>query len=230
MVGRSTERRLAQDGRGRAAYFQALGVDVWLRRKRQPAATAQVAARNANREVAVPPPRPRHDRAAAAVSRSAARPAAAEPPRHSVREPDVDAPAAFRIRCFRYGRVFVAIGEDAWPRRRFLLGVALALNGFESAERTDIVFEWPQRGADPQASGRSFRAFFRHQTRAGERTLLAGTLVPRLLGQEAPAQTAIVNDHLYVAPHAPDAAAKRALWGLIQGLQGTDRKEIRGSA
>ena len=176
--------------------------------------------------VAAPPPRPRHDRAAAAVSRSAARPASAEPPRHSVREPDVDAPAAFRIRCFRYGRVFVAIGEDAWPRRRFLLGVALALNGFESAERTDIVFEWPQRGVDPQASGRSFRAFFRHQTRAGERTLLAGTLVPRLLGQEAPAQTAIVNDHLYVAPHAPEAAAKRALWGLIQGLQGTDRKDI----
>ena len=122
--------------------------------------------------------------------------------------------------------MFVAIGEDAWPRRRFLLGVALALNGFESAERMDIVFEWPQRGVDPQASGRSFRAFFRHQTRAGERTLLAGTLVPRLLGQEAPAQTAIVNDHLYVAPHAPEAAAKRALWGLIQGLQGTDRKDI----
>ena len=138
----------------------------------------------------------------------------------------MDAPAAFRIRCFRYGRVFVAVGEDAWPRRRFLLGVALALNGFKSAERTDIVFEWPQRGVDPHASGRAFRAFFRHQTRAGERTLLAGARVPRLLGQEAPAHTAILNDHLYVAPHAPDTAAKRALWRLIQGLQGTDRKEI----
>ena len=225
MVWQPNERKLVEGARAHAAYFQRLGIDVWMRRTRQPPVAAQTAAPSVAREVAAPLPRPRHRTATAVVSRSAVSPATDTPPGDPVREPDVEvAPSAFRIRCFRYGRVFVAIDEDAWPRRRFLLGVALALNGFESAERTDIVFEWPQRGVDPHASARSFRAFFRHQTRAGERALLSGTQVPRLLGHAAPAQTTTLNDHLYVAPHAPDAAARRALWQLIQGLHRTDPK------
>ena len=210
----------------RIAYFQRLGIDVWVRRALKPPAPERTASTRVRRETSRRLPKPLDHPPPAVGSGAAARPVVEVPPRFPVQEPaaEPDAPPAFRIRCFRYGRVFAAIGEDAWPRRRFLLGVALALNGFERAERQQIVFEWPQPGVDPHASGRSFRAFFRHQTRAGERALLSGARVPTLLGHETPTQTCLLNDTLYVAPQAPDAIAKKALWRLIQSRHGTDAK------
>ena len=211
---------MASTALSRNAYFRRLGIDVWVPRMPTPPATEQ-AATEVPREAARPPPRRAQGGVPPDVAKSAAQPTVEMPPKVSVPAPAAAAAdvQAFRIGCFRYGRVFVAIGEDAWPRRRFLLGVALALNGFESAEREEIVFEWPQRGVDPNASGRSFRAFFGHQTRAGERALLSGVRVPTLLGHEAPAQTCILNGHLYVAPQAPAGTAKRALWRLIQDMR-----------
>ena len=197
----------------RTAYFQRLGIDVWVRCAPKP-----VGAR--------PPPAP-HSRNERSAPAKTVREAARAVPNLRPAPPKVvaDAPAdpapvqAFRVQCFRYGRVFAAIDEEAWPRRRFLRGVALALNGFASVEREDIVFEWPQPAVDPHASGRSFRAFFGHQTRSGERTLLSGARVPALLGKEAPSATCLLDGHLYVQPRTPDAAAKRALWQLIRRLR-----------
>ena len=209
--------------RSRIAHFQRLGIDVWVRRVLKPPTLERTEPRRVRRETDRPLRKP-FDRPPPAVeSRAAARPVVKVPPKRPVQEPPAEPVAvpAFRIRCFRYGRVFAAIGEDAWPRRRFLFGVALALNGFESvegAERQQIVFEWPQPGADPHASGRSFQAFFGHQTRAGERVLLSGARVPTLLGYETPPQTCLLNDHLYIVPQAHDAMVKRALWRLIRGL------------
>ena len=91
--------------------------------------------------------------------------------------------------------------------RRLLLDVAWALNGFQAAERRDIVFDWPQPGA-----------FFRHQARTVEdvRVLISGARVVTLLGQSSPAESCILNGWLYVRPGPLDATAKRSVWRLIQ--------------
>ncbi len=131
---------------------------------------------------------------------------------------------AFRVRCFRYGRVFAAIAEDAWAQRRFLADVAWALNGFQRAERRDLVFDWPQPGAAAQGGERAFAAFFGHQTRTQDdiRVVVSGERVVKLLGHEVPDESCYLGDLLYVVPTVPDAAAKKALWQLIvNGANGT---------
>ena len=189
----------------RVAYFQGLGIDVWVGRKphqRQPDLEAAPGVPEHQVE-------PRRTSPAPQTRREVATPS-----------PPVDGPvpvAAFRIRCFRYGRVFVALAEEAWPWRRFLLDVARAMNGFAAAERQDLVFDWPQPGADPAGGGRAFRAFLGHQTRDGERTLISGRRVLDLLGAEAH-ETALVDGRVYVIPVAPDPAAKKRLWDLIREL------------
>ena len=203
----------------RTAYFQRLGIDVWVRRTPRPVGPALSAAspacseRPAPARIAQPAAEtaPRSDLQQAAPRKAPECPSRAAPP--------LDPAPAFRIQCFRYGGVFAAIDEEAWPHRRFLHGVALALNGFASAQREDIPFAWPPPGVDsqdPQAGGRSFRAFFRHQTRSGERALLSGPRVPALLGKKAPSETCLMDGDLYVLPGAADATAKKALWQLIQ--------------
>lgn len=193
----------------RTAYFRRLDIDVWVRRAPTPPA--------ARRAPTAPAPRQRPPGGATdAVARPPAESTAPAPPAAPVPPPAPALPQEFRIRCYRYGQVFVAVGEDAWPRRRFLFGVALALNGFAKAGREEFEFGWPLRGAEPDGGGRAFRAFFRHRTQGLERTLLSGTLLPTLLRHETPAHTCVLGDHLYVAPRAQDATAKRALWRLIQ--------------
>ena len=91
------------------------------------------------------------------------------------------------------------------------------MNGFAAAERQDLVFDWPQPGADPAGGGRAFRAFLGHQTRAGERTLISGRRVLDLLGAQAQ-ETALVDGRVYVTPAAPNPAAKKQLWDLIREL------------
>ena len=113
--------------------------------------------------------------------------------------------------------MFVALAEDAWPWRRFLLDVAQAMNGFEVAERQDLVFDWPQPGADPSGGGRAFRAFLGHQTRNGERCLMSGQRVLDLVGGPG-SLTDETNVRIYVPPGAPDAEAKKQLWHRIQTL------------
>ncbi len=110
----------------------------------------------------------------------------------------------------------MALAEDAWPWRRFLLDVARAMNGFTVAERQDLVFDWPQPGADPGGGGRAFRAFLGHQTRNGERTLMSGQRVLDLVGgADATDRT---EGRIYVPPGAPDADTKKRLWDRIRSL------------
>ncbi len=127
---------------------------------------------------------------------------------------------AFRVRCFHYGRVFVAMGDDAWPMRRFLVDVAWAMNGFDVAQRSDLIFDWPQPGAVADGGGKAFTAFFRHQVRTREdvRPLIAGGKVAALLGLPVPNESCIVEDRLYVHPGASDAASKLELWRLVRQL------------
>lgn len=128
----------------------------------------------------------------------------------------------FHIRCFHFGDVFAAVGEDAWPQRRLLLDVALALNGFRTAERQDVLFSWPQPGADPNGGDRAFRAFFAHRVPSEGVALISGALVPGLLGSAAPSASGWLENRgddppaLYVAPRTLDAKAKRALWALAK--------------
>ena len=198
-----------------AAYLQQLGVDVWVPRRRQQEAPP-VEPSAGEREGLAPrreaPPAPTVSRTAP-EERVQAPPVPAEP---SAPRTTASAETAFRIRCFRYGRVFVALAEDAWPWRRFLLDVARAMNGFNVAERQDLVFDWPQPGADPAGGGRAFRAFLGHQTRNGERTLMSGQRVLDLVGRaDADDET---DGRIYVPPGAPDADTKKRLWDRIRNL------------
>ena len=106
--------------------------------------------------------------------------------------------------------------------RRLLLDVAWALNGFELAQRRDLVFDWPQPGAVADGGAKAFGAFVRHQTRTreGVRVVVSGTEVARLLG-EVPDESCILNGRLYVRPDGLDAAGKRGLWRLIQEMHGS---------
>lgn len=207
----------------RHAYCRRLGIDVWTRRRRGTATTAPAMARSRRST-------PRPTTPAAPTAKQAPRQASQRPidqPKRSARQTSTERPAPqpqrqapasepFRLRCFHYGRVFVAIAEDAWPRRRLLLDAAHAMNGFAPAERQDIAFDWPLPGAAADGAERAFRAFFGHQTRDGKRAIVAGPRVAELLGHDAPKQAALLDGHVYLPPQAPDAAAKQALWRLIQ--------------
>lgn len=203
----------------RNAYFRRLGIDVWVRRPAGDAHSCAAGVRTGGqaptgqaRATEQPPAAVCESRPSAAVTVGRADEADAH-----VDEADLPT-EPFRVRCFHYGRVFVAIAEDAWPRRRYLLDVAHALNGFVSAERRDLLFDWPQPGVSVAGGGRAFRAFFGHQTREAEYTLISGARVAKLLRQAVPALTGLVERHVYVLPAAPDAEAKKTLWRLIRDL------------
>ena len=216
----------------RATYFGRLGIDVWVRRQAGEASPRRAVARAHDEAPArqapapEPPSVPRARVRAPALpyeanedSRALGNTTVAQTDQPTTRAAESALPSEpFRVRCFHYGRVFVAVAEDAWPRRRYLLDVAHALNGFAVAERRDVLFDWPQPGAAVSGGARAFRAFFGHRTRAAERTLLSGARVLDLLALAAPAQTSLVDDHVYVLPEAPDPKAKQALWRLIREL------------
>ncbi len=106
--------------------------------------------------------------------------------------------------------------------RRLLLDVAWALNGFERAERRDLVFDWPQPGAVADGGAKAFGAFVRHQTRTreGVRVVVAGIDVATLLGMAVANESCVLNGRLYVRPDALDAVGKRRLWRLIRETAG----------
>lgn len=183
-----------------AAYLERLGVDVWVRRE----TSGDALTPEPTREPVAPPP---------SKPTARARSASGERPPTPATAPS----QVFRIRCFRYGRVFVALAEDAWPWRRFLLDVARAMNGFAMAERQDLTFDWPLPGADPAAGDRAFRAFLGHQTRNGERSLISGERLLELLDTTADGFEATPSG-IYVPPGAPDARTKRRLWRRIREL------------
>lgn len=197
--------------RSRSAYFQALGIDVWVRRGKRPPSGQAVAAKSDIRASATSAPRS----AQPPVQQSESPPRGPAPAPHGP-----SAEEAFRVRCFHYGRVFAALSADAWPMRRLLLDVAWALNGFERAERRDLVFDWPQPGAVADGGAKAFGAFVRHQTRTreGVRVVVSGSSVATLLGMAVPNESCILDSRLYVRPDALYAAGKRAIWRLIQEM------------
>lgn len=189
-------------------HFERLGIDVWMRRA--PARAASVAAPEATRAVGsssvrCPAPAP-------AVRR---RPPVHQPKPRPDPGPRVAA-AAFRVRCFHCAEVFAAIGEDAWPRRRFIMDVVHAVNRFVACERRELLFEWPQPGADPAGHRRAYRAFFLHQMRTCSRSIVAGATPAKLLGHEPPARSGPLGSHFYVAPVEHDGAAKKRLWEQVR--------------
>lgn len=200
--------------RSRSAYFQALGIDVWVRRGTRPASVDSTQNVRRTQAPTEPPtqtptqqPRPAPNRHPAS-HRGA--PALA-PPR---------ADEAFEVRCFHYGRVFAAVSADAWPTRRFLYDVAWALNGFQRAERRELVFDWPQPRAVAGEGPKAFGAFVRRQTRTreGSRMLVSGGQVAALLGLGALNESCALDTRLYVRPETLDAAGKRAIWRMIQEM------------
>lgn len=209
--------------------FSQLGIDVWVhrrapsaRRQGAPAQRRDAAAqtrRPARREDPLSAPLarpPRNSRAPIAAARE--RQVEREPKRERKDERTEEPLERYRVHCFHYGNVFAALAEDAWPERRFLLDVALAMNGFSAAERRDLTFDWPQPGATAGRGKQSFRAFFSHQTRDDACTLIAGGRVATLLDFDAPAATCRLDRHIYVAPNAHTADEKKALWQLIREL------------
>ena len=125
---------------------------------------------------------------------------------------------AFTIRCLRLGDVFAAIAEDAWPRRRFLLDVMRAMNGFRAAKVQSLRFDWPQPGVSESSQPeRAFAAFAGHQME-GEamRRLVSGTKAAAIWGlgeEELP--TRAIERGIYVHPGDESPEAKQALWRLI---------------
>lgn len=119
---------------------------------------------------------------------------------------------SFRVHCHRVGDVLLAIGEDALPRRRFLLDVAAVVSGLAAADERALVFEWPQPGAAPDAHERAFRAFFLRQMERCTRALLAGARPATLLGHALPEVDGPLGSHFYLAGRALDGAGKKRLW------------------
>ena len=125
---------------------------------------------------------------------------------------------AFTIRCLRLGDVFAAIAEDAWPRRRFLLDVMRAMNGFRGAKVQSLRFDWPQPGvAASSQPERAFAAFAGHQME-GEamRRVVSGAKAAATWGlgeEELPTQA--IERGIYVNPGDESPEAKQALWRLI---------------
>lgn len=199
--------------RSRSAYFQSLGIDVWVRRGMREASPSAISTGDDARTPTAPPPQASAPHRQSPPLDPAQRGPAPVPNRPAPEE-------AFRVRCFHYGRVFAALGRDAWPMRRFLFDVAWALNGFERAERRDLVFDWPQPGGVADGGPKAFGAFVRHQTRTreGTRMIISGAQVAALLGEPVPEASSILDGRLYVCPDALDSAAKRALWRLIREM------------
>ena len=198
----------------RTARLARLGIDVWVRRRpratlpAKPPVTARAAVENR-------PPKPP--------------PAPAKPRRRA--EPSPPAPAAaaaapFRIHCHRVGDVFLAIGEDAMPMRRFLLDVAAAVSGLPRSEEARseearskervLVFEWPQPGAAPDGHERAYRAFFLRQMARCARALLAGERPATLLGHPPPQASGPLGAHFHIAPRPLDGAGKKRLWDELR--------------
>ena len=188
----------------RTARLARLGIDVWVRRRPRAALPAKppVKARAAiENRPPKPPAAPAKPRRRAEPSPPAPGPAAAEP---------------FRIHCHRVGDVFLAIGEDAMPMRRFLLDVAAAVSGLprsdEARSERVLVFEWPQPGAAPDGHERAYRAFFLRQMARCVRALLAGQRPATLLGHPPPQASGPLGAHFHIAPRPLDGAGKKRLW------------------
>ena len=192
-----------------ATRLARLGIDVWVRRRpraallAKPPVTARAAVENRPPK---PPPAPAQPRRCAEPSPPVPGVAAAEP---------------FRIHCHRVGDVFLAIGEDAMPMRRFLLDVAAAVSGLPRSEEAHskearservLVFEWPQPGAAPDGHERAYRAFFLRQMARCARALLAGERPATLLGHPPPQASGPLGAHFHIAPRPLDGAGKKRLW------------------
>ena len=188
------------DSREVRERFRRLGIDVWVRRGQGAAAAAEEAPPAVpDRRAEAPPPR---------ETARTERPAPAAAP----------APEPFSIHCFRLGRVFVAADEGAWRRRRYLLDVARAMNGFAAAERSSMRFDWPQPGVSASSRAeRAFSAFLDGQMTPGMRALIAGARAAALAGMDAGASRAIPRG-LYLNPADESADARKALWALIVAL------------
>ncbi|MYB38442.1 MAG: hypothetical protein F4Y26_13905 [Gammaproteobacteria bacterium] len=116
------------------------------------------------------------------------------------------------------GDVFAAFAEDAWPRRRFLLDVMRAMNGFRAAEVQSLRFDWPQPGVSASSQPeRAFAAFAGHQME-GEamRRVVFGTKAAEIWGLgEDERSTRSIERGIYVNPGDESPEAKQALWQLI---------------
>ena len=208
-------------GKVKQAWFRRLGVDVWVRRSE---ATVEEPAGEVAEAVAAPPRRAPPAVERAAPDRRQMHPARARRAQASLEQPprgdsaSVPAIEAFTIRCLRFGDVFAAIAEDAWPRRRFLLDVMRAMNGFRAAKVQSLSFDWPQPGVSADSRPeRAFAAFAGHQME-GEamRRVVSGAKAAGVwgLGEEEMA-TRSIERGVYVHPGDESPEAKQALWRLI---------------
>ena len=127
---------------------------------------------------------------------------------------------SFRVHCHRVGEVLLVIGEDALPRRRFLLDVAAVVSGLAASDERPLVFEWPQPGAAPNAHERAFRAFFLRQMERCTRALLAGARPATLLGHALPEEDGPLGSHFYLTGRALDGAGKKRLWQNLGAWMG----------
>ena len=201
--------------RGQVAYLNGLGIDVWIRR----GAAVQ------DNDPGVPHghvdvvPQPHADVVpiTADTHREQAVASAAPLAAASDTQPQATATVVERlaIRCFRLGKAFVLISQDAWPSRRVLLDVARSLNGFRPANRRDLVFTWPQvesADASREALEKVFHAFLTHQVEQDDVVVAAGTVAAELATRDLGADVVDL-------PHVPmDGAGKRELWQRIQKL------------
>ena len=208
-------------GSAKHAWFRRLGVDVWVRRS-EPKGEGPTGERT--EAAAEVPQRMPAAIVTPAPARGQFQPAPARRLQDSQRSPAsgdaTSAPAteAFTIRCLRLGDVFAAIAEDAWLRRRFLLDVMRAMNGFRGAKVQSLRFDWPQPGvAASSQPERAFAAFAGHQME-GEamRRVVSGTKAAATWGlgeEELP--TRAIERGIYVNPGDESPEAKQALWRLI---------------
>ena len=208
-------------GKAKHAWFRRLGVDVWVRRSE---AKAEEPAGEAAEVVAAPPRRAPATMGRATPERGQTRPAPVQRSQAAPEAPSradsgsLPAIGPFTIRCLRFGDVFAAIAEDAWPRRRFLLDVMRAMNGFRAAKVQSLSFDWPQPGVSADSRPeRAFAAFAGHQME-GEamRRVVSGAKAAAVWGLgEGETATRSIERGVYVHPGDESPEAKQALWRLI---------------
>ncbi len=205
----------------RAQYLGALGIDVYVRRELVGAVArgpeTETTAETLT-DMAVP-----HPSAAPGVAEPSA-PANRGARKDLAPEQGATQTVEFSVRCVRYGRAFVLIDSTLWHERRLVGDLALALNGFESAKRTAMRFDWPQpRIGDPNQgiaqARKAFRAFFLGQVSAEDRTLGIGKGIATLLEADDSTPVSAGEAHgvsmIFIESLRRDAAFKKSIWQAI---------------
>ncbi len=203
------------------ATLREMGVDVWLLRRAEAAASAELSVPADAAPSGGPAPEPveRHRRrlakAPAEPARTPAPAVEAAPPTRPVGPPV----PPFSVVCLSKGPVLMLVElEPAKAVRRFALDVLAASSGMFGGKSAQLAFDWPQPGIgnDERSMRKALGAFVAKQLgdQAPARVLISRPVAERL--EQIPEGTILLAP---LAELMVDGRQKRALWEELEGRQ-----------